>query len=196
MNYKTYLYEQFSICYDLYLATLHRVSKQVQVALGRDDPDYRLRNACPACTYKLVGEDKLIFDMLFTMDGNDSLKRVLRREKPPEDEGDGEVKLGESKERVDKRDGTGGYFLTREKVNTWAKHMLALALEEGMGEQVDEEDEVWEDGDNPCAARWKNMINEVTAKMWGIFDESGVFVALCRHGFVLLVVDMVKSGEL
>jgi hypothetical protein len=40
------------------------------------------------------------------------------------------------------------------------------------------------------------MINELTARMWGIFDETGIFLALCRHGFVLVVVDMVQSGEL
>lgn len=40
------------------------------------------------------------------------------------------------------------------------------------------------------------MINELTARMWGIFDETGIFLALCRHGFVLVVADMVQSGEL
>lgn len=55
--------------------------------------------------------------------------------------------------------------------------------------------------DNPeedaeCQEHWKNMSEELTAKMWGIFDETGVFLALCRHGFVLLVADMIKSGEL
>ena len=32
--------------------------------------------------------------------------------------------------------------------------------------------------------------------MWGIFDETGIFVAICCHGFILIAVDMVKSGEL
>ncbi|KAG6851742.1 hypothetical protein C0991_006578, partial [Blastosporella zonata] len=32
--------------------------------------------------------------------------------------------------------------------------------------------------------------------MWGIFDETGVFLALCRHGFALVIVDMVQSDEL
>ena len=40
------------------------------------------------------------------------------------------------------------------------------------------------------------MKDEVTSRMWGVFDETGIFLALCRHGFVLLVADMVKSGEL
>ncbi|KAJ7867192.1 hypothetical protein B0H14DRAFT_3441889 [Mycena olivaceomarginata] len=50
--------------------------------------------------------------------------------------------------------------------------------------------------DNPCADRWKNMIEDVTSKMWGIFDETGIFLALCRHGFVLVIADMIRSGEL
>lgn len=50
--------------------------------------------------------------------------------------------------------------------------------------------------DNPCANRWKNMINQLVSRMWGVFDKTGVFLLLCRHGFVLLVVDMVRSGEL
>ncbi|KAG1859026.1 hypothetical protein DFJ58DRAFT_840305 [Suillus subalutaceus] len=32
-------------------------------------------------------------------------------------------------------------------------------------------------------------------KAWGIYDETGVFVAVCRHGFCLLITDMVQSGE-
>lgn len=35
-----------------------------------------------------------------------------------------------------------------------------------------------------------------TKRAWGIYDETGVFVAVCRHGFCLLVADMVQSGEL
>ena len=52
------------------------------------------------------------------------------------------------------------------------------------------------DDDNPCAERWNNMKSAFTAKMWGIFEETGLFLALCRHGFVLLLADMVRSGEL
>jgi hypothetical protein len=39
------------------------------------------------------------------------------------------------------------------------------------------------------------MKEELTNRMWGIFDETGVFVAFCRHGFVLTIADMVRSGE-
>ena len=50
--------------------------------------------------------------------------------------------------------------------------------------------------DNPCAERWRNMREDLTGKMWGVFDETGLFLALCRHGFVLLLADMVQSGKL
>ncbi len=49
---------------------------------------------------------------------------------------------------------------------------------------------------SPCAERWSNMVNDLTSRMGGIYDETGIFLSVCRHGFVLLVADMVKSGEL
>lgn len=80
LPYRPYLREQFSIAYDIYLAIRSNVESRVLKELGRDSPNWRLRNACPACLYKLEGDLKLIFDMLLEMDSNDSLKRVLRRE--------------------------------------------------------------------------------------------------------------------
>ncbi|KAJ6600447.1 hypothetical protein DFH09DRAFT_901486 [Mycena vulgaris] len=182
--YRPYLCQQFSIAYDLYLAIRRQTDERVMNALGRDSK-WHLRHACLACMYKLEGEDELIFDMLTTMDGNDSLKRVLQRLRL-EDEGDGDPTLGKSRERVDNRDAGDGYYLSRERVDRWAKTRLAevLPMQANSAE------------DNPCADRWKNMINDVTSKMWGIFDETGIFLALCHHGFVLVIADMIRSGEL
>jgi hypothetical protein len=50
--------------------------------------------------------------------------------------------------------------------------------------------------ENSCEGRWKNMDDAKTKKAWGIYDETGVFLAVCRHGFSLLIADMVQSGEL
>ena len=47
-----------------------------------------------------------------------------------------------------------------------------------------------------CADRWKNLSAEETKRMWGIYDETGIFVACCRHGSVQLYCDMIRSGEL
>ncbi|KAJ7179808.1 hypothetical protein C8R43DRAFT_1117159 [Mycena crocata] len=71
--YRPYLCQQFSIAYDLYLDLRRRADERVMKALGHDST-WHMRHACPTCTYKLEGEDQLIFDMPTTMDGNDSLK--------------------------------------------------------------------------------------------------------------------------
>ncbi|KAF8177725.1 hypothetical protein K438DRAFT_2022158 [Mycena galopus ATCC 62051] len=78
--YRPYLCQQFSIAYDRYLDIRCRTDERVMKALGHDS-SWRLKHPCPACTYKLEGENTMIFEMLTTMDGNDLLKRVLRREK-------------------------------------------------------------------------------------------------------------------
>jgi hypothetical protein len=122
--YRPYLSQQFSISYDLYLSIRTSVEARVRAALKRDSQHWRIKNTCPACSYKLQGEKKLIFDMLVTMDGNDSLKRIIRRDAVPDPVGDGEPELGESCELTDSRDANGDYFLSREKVDKWAREVL------------------------------------------------------------------------
>jgi hypothetical protein len=39
--------------FDVYLAMLRNVDKQVQEALHRNTPNWRVLNACPPCTYKV-----------------------------------------------------------------------------------------------------------------------------------------------
>jgi hypothetical protein len=39
------------------------------------------------------------------------------------------------------------------------------------------------------------MKEEITNCMWGIFDETGIFIAFCHHEFALIITDMVQSGE-
>jgi len=49
---------------------------------------------------------------------------------------------------------------------------------------------------NNCEDRWRNMSPDHTKRMWRVFDETGIFLALCRHGFTLVLTDMVQSGEM
>ncbi|KAJ7875013.1 hypothetical protein B0H13DRAFT_2236144 [Mycena leptocephala] len=159
----------------------------VQVALGRDAPNWRLKNACPACLYKVEGEPMLDIPFMSTMDGNNSLSRFELRERDQID-ADGTTVPGALKERLDGRMAPGDYYLPRSEVDKWAKDSID-DLMKGFEADVDDE----EDG---CAERWQNMKEEVTVHAWGMYDETGIFPALCRHGFVLIVVDMVKGGEL
>jgi hypothetical protein len=52
------------------------------------------------------------------------------------------------------------------------------------------------EGPVPCADNWKAAAADDAKRMWALFDETGVFAAACRHGFILWVADMVRSGEL
>ncbi|KAF6759070.1 hypothetical protein DFP72DRAFT_806955, partial [Ephemerocybe angulata] len=156
----------------------------VLAVLKRDAADWRLENACPACTYRLEGEPELVFKMLVTMDGNDSLKRVARRLGTLAEEVEGEdVSVGPLKDVEDKRRVSSTYYLTREQVDAGPARPAP-----GVGEEGSEED-------SPCAGRWHNMDPSSTSRAWGIFDETGLFLSLCRHGFALVAADMVQSGE-
>ena len=185
--FKAYLSCQFSIAFDLYLSIRTLADKLVHIALERDSPDWKLSNACPPCMYVLEGEPKLKFRMLYNTDGNDSLKRIERREEAPNATNTQGPTLGASSESVDTREVETGMYLTNAQVDWWSEETLKARFP-NYKENTD-------DG-NPCAERWRNMKSELTAKMWSVFAETGLFLALCRHGFVLLLVDMVRSGEL
>ena len=66
--------------FDVYLQILADIDHLIAEATHCDGLDWRMKHVCPACTYELKDEGTLKFKMLYTMDGNDSLKRVVRRE--------------------------------------------------------------------------------------------------------------------
>ena len=47
-----------------------------------------------------------------------------------------------------------------------------------------------------CVKNWKAAASDDKKKSWGIFDETGVYIAVCEHGLILWVCNMVRSGEL
>lgn len=47
-----------------------------------------------------------------------------------------------------------------------------------------------------CVKNWKSASDDDSKRMWAIFDESGVFMSACRHGLILWIIDMIRSGEL
>lgn len=106
--------------FDVYLQIRASVHNRVQSTLGRDSPDWRLKHAFPTCTYKIKDEAPLLYSMLYTMDGNDSLKRVLKRSAT---NGDSEA-LGPSSELPNTRKVTGDRYMTREDVDRWANGVV------------------------------------------------------------------------
>lgn len=53
VTYQVSFREQFSIAFDAYLAILRRIKSCMDVALGRDATNWRLKNSCPACHYEV-----------------------------------------------------------------------------------------------------------------------------------------------
>lgn len=49
---------------------------------------------------------------------------------------------------------------------------------------------------NTCVERWKAAGPEARKKMFALFAVTGIFISVCRHGHVLLICDMIRSGEL
>lgn len=212
--YRSYLMKQLTICVDIYLEILDVVDRRIQLALKRDMPLWRLKHACPTCTYELHDELPLHFKMLFTMDGNDSLKRVDRSgwDLGPIEEGlDGEL-LCARHELTDSQEVRGDYYLTRSQVEIWRERGSLLSAPAtirflplhysnltnfcfSIDFTFSQESQETHTECSPCTEWWKNMSDQLTSKAWSIFDETGVFVAICRHGFVLTIADMVKSGK-
>ena len=123
--------QQFSNCYDLYLEIQRNVRQRVDTALQRG-PTWRMKNACPTCTYKLKDEPQMRFSMLITMDGNDSLKRVtLAKTVVSEDNDTGEtLQRRVPREWMDLRDVGSDYFIPRDEVDKWEKPDSSNSLHE------------------------------------------------------------------
>jgi hypothetical protein len=47
-----------------------------------------------------------------------------------------------------------------------------------------------------CVKRWRNAGPEARKKMFALFAVSGIFLVVCHHGHVLVICDMIRSGEL
>ncbi|KAJ3841772.1 hypothetical protein F5878DRAFT_658209 [Lentinula raphanica] len=183
LRFMSYLCVQLTAAYDAFRAVRAEVQRRVRVALGREDPNWRSLNACPACQYPTVGEPELEFDLLAAMDGNDSLKRVERR-----DPGWDSSTPGQLKERYDPRVGGDDYFMDPQQVDQWDFKNWPNLPGWQQTEQV-------LDAKKGCEDRWENMKRSHTETERGIFDETGVFVASCRHMFVIWILDMIKTGE-
>ncbi|KAJ6567645.1 hypothetical protein DFH09DRAFT_1314159 [Mycena vulgaris] len=82
------------------------------------------------------------------------------------------------------------YYLPVKEVNLWSKAELEKLLK-GFTP-----DPAWNEEEDGCSEQWQNMKEDMTAKVQGMYDEMGLFLLLCHHGFVLLVCDMIESREL
>jgi hypothetical protein len=145
---------------------------------------------------QLEGEKTLKYRMFFAVDGNDSTKRV---------------DMGSFRQQGDTRIFSSDYFVPSSEVDEWT-----LSQVQGRGPEVPAVPEVptggWDDDEEPtddpsnhndtnegevseCVRNWKAAQSDTKKRVMGIFDETGWFASGCRHGLILWVADMVRSGE-
>ncbi|KAG6883489.1 hypothetical protein C0992_008628, partial [Termitomyces sp. T32_za158] len=192
-----------SNAFDVYLHILRIVDKRVAKELGHDEENWRVLNACPPCTYVLINEPPLQFSRMIVFDGNNSLKRVGPK---------GTMHVGDTRTYEDS-----DYYLSTQFVDQYADEVKKSGAPEpsdsirtAPSSNQDNGDPVSGDADGdagdptdginpthvPCAENWKAAASSVNKKMWAIFDESGIFASACRHGFILWICDMIRTGEL
>lgn len=99
---------------------LEKVRHRVLVTLQCDQPLWRMKNTCPACSYQLHDEKDLKLKMLIAMDGNNSLK-CLRRDGGVKDETD--VQLSQCA-LPDLQTAPGDYYVMHAKVDEWEKNVI------------------------------------------------------------------------
>jgi hypothetical protein len=125
------------------------------------------------------------------MDGNNSVKRIA------------------SSGKTDQRDlPESYYFISSEQVNLYANEVPRPPShhneEEDKSDPEEELPDFDQEGGDPtdggvisgCAGHWKAAEADHKKKMWQVFDETGMFASACRHGMILWIADMVRSGEL
>lgn len=50
--------------------------------------------------------------------------------------------------------------------------------------------------ESSCTKNWKAAQSDEKKRSWDVFEETGIFASACRHGLILWLVDMIRSGEL
>ena len=128
---------------------------------------------------------------MLVLDGNNSLKRMKSAH--------GQREVGDAREFSDS-----DYFLSNAYVNSFENEIRRPTQRDVKQEPEDntiDEDEgyIAETDDSKlenCASNWKAAASMEKKKMWGVFDETGIFASACPHGIVLWLADMIQSGEL
>ena len=130
-------------------------------------------------------------------DGNNSLKRLASTE---------------ARQEGDTREFVSDYYLSRQEVDQYAHEVKSrqrqpkpdlIDLEDNDITSLDEDSGEGDPTDGagnltlPCADHWKAAAADNKKTLSGnVFEETGWFVCACRHGLILWVVDMIRSGEL
>ena len=179
---------------------MYAIDCRVDSALGRSLMTPPETTICPPCLYRTKQEPMLTHSILVAMDGNNSLKLVdnmFHSGKPWKDEHDALSSRWIDPEHIDRfkddagkcsTDTSNGSLLSTFGNDT-DPDWLHVVQDNGSTSVMPEKLPV-------CIERWKNAGPESRKRMFAMFSVSGVFLAVCHHGHVLAICDMIRSGEL
>ncbi|KAH9910445.1 uncharacterized protein BXZ73DRAFT_108989 [Epithele typhae] len=192
--------------FDAYVMILEEVIARVNNQLGRTAENWRVTHGCCACGYKIQEEKPPTYVRKEVMDANNSLKRMAT----PGGRLQGDTRIWSC-----------DYMLPREFVDTFANEVSRgqphVAVPEGSvpinagdatadadaDDLIEDADPTATEGDptdgainSACASNWKAASADEKKRMWGIFEETGIFAMCCAHGRITWIADMVRSGEL
>ncbi|KAI6149057.1 hypothetical protein EDD17DRAFT_1766528 [Pisolithus thermaeus] len=166
ITYSHHLRAQLSAAFDVYLNILRSVHTLLKQALGRDGPAWKLRGACPACAFEQPDEPPLSPAQLHSMDGNQSAKRL-----------DGS---GSADSRLFHSD----YFIPHAEVERFKDEVRDRPGEAAREKRF-----------TTCTDNW-TAAKAIEENQIQVFEQTGIFVMACRHGFVECIAEMKRSGEL
>ncbi|KAG1889496.1 hypothetical protein F4604DRAFT_1569290, partial [Suillus subluteus] len=163
--------EQFSIAFDVYLAIIREVQSRIYVALSRYDPDWWLRNSCPACTFKQPDKVALFPASLRAMDGNNSAKQM------------------DNVGLTDHRIYPSRYMIVSSGMDRFKDDVCLHPGEWSTGNQPDQPlmcTDNWQAANSASGS--KNTVH--------IFEQTGIFLSACHHGIIQTLTEMRCGGEL
>ncbi|KJA18878.1 hypothetical protein HYPSUDRAFT_144367, partial [Hypholoma sublateritium FD-334 SS-4] len=191
--------EQFSGAYDCYIEILREVVRRRQGTL-KHNVKWEHQNICPPCLYRVENELTMRFSMLISMDGNNSLKLV-----------DSTFQAGTV--RDDDHNISSYRWISPKEVDIFkdaVKHSshpapvsqttTPLSTPQPGTHAPLAVSSIPESQGLPSPSTFPlehaSGVPDALVLMFELFAIAGVFVAVCRHGHVLLVCDMIRSGEL
>ncbi|KAG2065100.1 hypothetical protein BDR04DRAFT_1033676 [Suillus decipiens] len=167
VNYAQTFHDQFSIAFDIYLTILRSVRSQVDMALSRTDPDWRLRHGCLPCMFEVSQPNECLLypASLKAMDGNNSAKHMANA-------GSANLCIFPSR-----------YMIPLDQVDVFKDDVRLRPGEHGADQLTF------------CTDNWKatNSTEENTVR---VFEQTGIFLSACRHRIIQMVTEMRRSGEL
>ncbi|KAJ6463583.1 hypothetical protein DFH09DRAFT_1254717 [Mycena vulgaris] len=208
---KSALRQQLSTAYDAYLEIIRGVDARVQAALGRTGTWY-MDNVCPPCLYKTVNEPQLKFSFLAAADGNNSLKSVANEYKSgkPRDDDRMTHHLNDRWLSPEDVDVFKDEVSNSQKPASSADPDATADTHPNVNAEDLDDDVAWLNINeleateaeelarclNTCVDRWRAAGPDARKKMFALFAVAGIFLSVCRHGHVLVMCDMIRSGEL